>query len=211
MKDYEALSKKHFNEQAAEYDARNTAYYSKYPKLSCKDAANRLQKITYSSLLDVGCGTGYLIGLLRKQKQAAYYGLDLSPEMLKMARAKFDNTVVLTEGSADCLPYADGTFDVVTCIQSFHHYPYPEKAMSEAYRVLKPGGLYMLSDTGMGGLMKWIYNHLLLKIASSGDYAVASRKDIERMMKTAGFQIADAHQVSRVIYTVTGKKPSKKS
>lgn len=206
MKDYVELSKKHFDGQARQYDETDTVYYSKYPKISCKDVAERLRNVTYDSILDVGCGTGYLIDLLQKQKEAEYYGLDLSPEMLKMAKAKFDDKVTLTEGCADKLPYADDTFDVVTCIQSFHHYPYARKAMAEAYRVLKPGGLYILSDTGMGGFMKWIYNKFLIKKMNSGDYAVYSKQDIADLMISCGFISVEAEKIGKMIYTVIGKK-----
>ena len=120
MKDYEALSRKHFDSQASEYDARDTAYYSKYPKISCRDVADRLRSIFYEKLMDVGCGTGFLFELLLAQREAEYHGLDLSPEMLKMAKAKFSGRVTLVEGSADRLPYADHSFDVVTCTQSLY-------------------------------------------------------------------------------------------
>jgi len=129
MKNYEALSRKHFDSQASEYDARETAYYSKYPKISCRDVCERLRSVSYKKLLDVGCGTGYLFELLLAQREAEYHGLDLSPEMLKMAEAKFNGSVALVEGSADRLHYADNNFDVVPCIQSFHHYPDPDKAI----------------------------------------------------------------------------------
>lgn len=76
------------------------------------------------------------------KKSALYCGLDLSPEMLKVAKRKLPESVFLTEGSSDNLSYDDGGFDVVTCVQSFHHYPQPEKAMAEAYRVLRSNGLY---------------------------------------------------------------------
>ena len=95
MKDYEALSRKHFDSQASEYDARDTAYYSKYPKISCRDVADRLRSVFYEKLLDVGCGTGYLFELLLAQREEEYHGLDLSPEMLRMAEAKFNGSVTL--------------------------------------------------------------------------------------------------------------------
>ena len=206
MKDYEKLSKMHFDKQAADYDVKNTAYFSKYPKISCHDVAERLTKVRYGSLLDVGCGTGFLFEQLKRHDAADYYGLDLSPEMLKAARNKFGNEVSFTAGSSDELPFSDNSFDVVTCIQSFHHYPYPEKAMSEAYRVLKPGGLYILSDTGMGGPVKWFYNSILLKIANTGDYAMYDREDIRRLMEASGFYNCKAYKVRKFIYTVVGMK-----
>ena len=54
MKDYEALSKKHFDQQAAEYDERDTVYYSREGKISCRDIAAMLRNESYASLLDVG-------------------------------------------------------------------------------------------------------------------------------------------------------------
>lgn len=206
MKDYIELSKKHFDNQAKIYDETNTAYYSKYPKISCKDVAQRLKCSAYQSLLDIGCGTGYLIDMLQKQKSADYYGLDLSPEMLKVAKNKLSGSVELTEGYSDSLPYEDSSFDVVTCIQSFHHYPKPEKAMAEAYRVLKKGGLYILSDTGYGGIPKWLYNQFVLKVANTGDYAVYSMKDIENLMTKSGFAIQDAQKIDRFVYTIVAVK-----
>lgn len=211
MKDYEKLSKAHFNGQAAEYDRNESIHYSKYPKISCKNVSGLLADKSFAKLLDIGCGTGYLIDMLKKQhKDTVYYGLDLSPEMLKNAKKKFDDSVYLKEGSAMELPYDNNCFDIVTCIQSFHHYPDPEKAMAEAYRVTAHGGLYILSDTGCGGAIKWIENHMLLKMANTGDYQVSSRQDMEKLMKSAGFEIVKSEQIEKMIYTVVGKKPSAK-
>ena len=137
MKDYEALSRKHFDAQAAEYDARDTLYYSREGKISCRDIAAQLKNVSYEALLDVGCGTGFLIDLLTRQRKARYVGLDLSEGMLRMAEQKKIAGAEFVNSSADKLPFADESFDIVTCSQSFHHYPYPEKAMQEARRVLK--------------------------------------------------------------------------
>ncbi|MBQ7876395.1 MAG: methyltransferase domain-containing protein [Clostridia bacterium] len=206
MRDFEAMSKKHFDAQAKDYDQKETVYYSKFPKVSCRDVADRLKNYDYKKLLDIGCGTGFLIELLKKQKDARYYGLDLSPEMIKVARCKFDSDVQLAEGSADKLPYDDNTFDVVCCVQSFHHYPYPEKAMSEAYRVLNNGGLYILSDTGCSGIAKYFDNFVFRHFMKSGDYAAYSRKDIEKLMTKCGFSVVSSEKVKGFIFTVVGKK-----
>ena len=72
MRDFEKMSKKHFDAQAKDYDQKETVYYSKFPKISCRDVADRLNHYEYKKLLDIGCGTGYLIELLKKQKEAEY-------------------------------------------------------------------------------------------------------------------------------------------
>ena len=126
--------------------------------------------------------------------------------MICVAKGKVIPGAEFVSGSADKLPYPDESFDIVTCSQSFHHYPYPEKAMQEAMRVLPPRGLYILSDTGIGGIGAWIDNHILFKLATSGDCHTTNRKGIEKMMEDAGFTITDSRQIKRMIYTVTGKK-----
>ena len=207
MKDYEALSKKHFDGQAADYDRRDTYYYSRNGKISCRDIAGQIKELPYESLLDVGCGTGFLMELLIKQRPAHYCGADMSDEMIRVAKEKRIDGAEFVVSSADKLPYPDETFDIVTCSQSFHHYPYPEKAMAEAFRVLRKGGLYILSDTGVGGLGGWIDNHLLFPLSRSGDCHTTNRKGIARMMEQAGFTVTDSRQIQGFIYTVTGKKP----
>lgn len=206
MKDYVVLSKKHFDGQAADYDRRDTYYYSRNGKISCHDIAAQIKDLSYESLLDVGCGTGFLMELLTKQRPARYCGVDLSDEMIRVAKGKQIEGVEFAVSSADKLPYPDETFDIVTCSQSFHHYPYPEKAMQEAKRVLRPGGLYILSDTGIGGIGAWIDNHILFKLARSGDCHTTNRKGIEKLMEDAGFAVTDSRQIQGMIYTVTGKK-----
>ena len=206
MKDYEALSKKHFDAQAAEYDQRNTYYYSQNGKISCRDIAEQIRAYSYESLLDVGCGTGFLIDNLTKQKPARYCGVDLSDEMIRMAQKKQIEGAEFVVSSAEKLPYPDESFDIVTCSQSFHHYPYPEAAMREAKRVLKPGGLYILSDTGIGGVGAWIDNHIIFRLMRSGDCHTTNRRGIEKLMASVGFSVVDSRQVKGMIYTVTGKK-----
>ncbi len=147
-KDFVELSKKWFDKQAPIYDETNTILYSKYGKKSCKNIYDFLKGKEYKKLLDIGCGTGYLISMLSKDYNAEYIGLDLSPEMINQAIRKNIKNARFIEGRSDELPFEDNSFDIVTCSQSFHHYPETDKPMQEAKRVLKNGGLYILSDTG---------------------------------------------------------------
>ena len=108
--------------------------------------------------------------------------------------------------TADSLPYDDNSFDIVTCIQSFHHYPDPDKSMLEVYRVLKPNGLYILSDTGVGGIGAWFDNNILFKLMQSGDCHTGNRKDLARRMEKNGFRKVKSKQLKGFIYTVIGQK-----
>ena len=208
-KDFVELSKKWFNKQAPVYDDTNTILYSKYGKISCENIYNYLKDKEYKKLLDIGCGTGYLINMLAKKQDAEFTGLDLSPEMIKQAKSKNIKNAIFVEGKSDELSFNDNTFDIVTCSQSFHHYPETDKPMKEARRVLKQGGLYILSDTGVGPfkmlgvrLDDFLYRHF----SNTGDCNISYMEKTIKDMERNGFMIVKAEKVTTFIYTVIGKK-----
>lgn len=205
MRREEIDSQKWFDNQAPIYDKTETMEYSKNPKISCKDVKKFLEEIEYNNLLDVGCGTGYLFEIL-DNSNANFYGLDLSEKMLEVARNKNIPNTEYIQATAEKLPYEDESMDVVTCIQSFHHYPYPNEAIQEVYRVLRPGGYYILSDTGIGNPLAFIFNKIIYPRMHSGDCNIGNRKSIEKRMKESNFSIYSSKQLTKLIYTVIGKK-----
>ena len=206
MRDYIELSRKHFNKQAREYDENTSLYYSGYAKISCEDVKAYLKENEYNKLLDIGCGTGWLIDNLSKEHNANHFGLDISENMLEQAKSKNIENATFVLGSSLEPPYEDESFDVVTCIQSFHHYPDSKKAMQEAYRVLKKGGIYILSDTGMGGITAWLGNNIFYKFLNSGDFEVDTKEGISRKMQAVGFSVIRSEKIGKFIYTVVGRK-----
>ena len=85
-----------------------------------------------ASVLDVGCGEGELA---RHLADGAWLGVDSSREMLTRAPAP----AVLADAAA--LPFPDGSFDAVALLYVLYHLQEPASALSEAHRVLRPGGL----------------------------------------------------------------------
>ena len=206
MKDYKEESRQHFNRQAKEYDENTSFSFSYAGKVSCEDVRKYLKDIPFEKLLDVGSGTGWLIDHLSKEHNAKFDGIDISENMLEKAKSKNIKNATFCLGQSDKLPYEDESFDVVTCVQSFHHYPDQEKAMKEVFRVLKKGGLYIISDTGWGGLLAWIDNNILIKIVKTGDCKITNKKGLSRKMEENGFKVIRSEKLKFVIYTVVGKK-----
>jgi SAM-dependent methyltransferase len=101
-------------------------------------------------LLDVATGAGRLpMALLREHFAGRIFGLDLSLGMLRRALAKlrpFGDQVRLIWQDAAHLPFDDGVFDAVTCLESIEFFADPVAALAEMVRVLRPEGVLMVSN-----------------------------------------------------------------
>jgi 2-polyprenyl-6-hydroxyphenyl methylase/3-demethylubiquinone-9 3-methyltransferase len=93
-------------------------------------------------ILDIGCGGGFLSNYCAKLGYSIT-GLDISKESLDIAR-RYDTsgTVSYIEGDCYALPFENETFSIVTSMDFLEHIPDPKRAILEASRVLKPGGLF---------------------------------------------------------------------
>ena len=103
-------------------------------------------------LLDVACGSGRFLAQLAQAFPAMpMTGSDLSLPYLNEAARFLKNrrNVTFEEANAEALPFADGSFDVVTCVYLFHELPHEvrRKVAAEIARVLKPGGLFVFVDS----------------------------------------------------------------
>ncbi|MEB3310652.1 MAG: class I SAM-dependent methyltransferase [Snowella sp.] len=100
-------------------------------------------------VLDLGCGTGKLLNRLAQNfPQLQGVGVDLSPGMLRQARAenRHHPRLIFCEGNAESLPFADTQFDAVFNTISFLHYPDPQQVFVEVARILAPQGYFYLAD-----------------------------------------------------------------
>lgn len=100
--------------------------------------------------LDMGCGAGHTALALARQASSVV-AVDVTPEMLDvaagLARERGVTNVSFERADVTALPLAAGEFDVVTSRLSAHHYAEPQRALEEAFRVLRPGGRFLLVDT----------------------------------------------------------------
>ena len=101
------------------------------------------------SVLDVACGPGILSAAIARSARDVT-AFDLTPQMLnkaaqRCAEAGVDN-VAFREGNAAELPFADATFDAAVTRLSVHHFDRPGRVMSEIFRVLRPGGRFVVAD-----------------------------------------------------------------
>lgn len=97
---------------------------------------NRMHR--HGRLLDLGCGEGALL----QRIDGDGFGADLNPERLILAAQK-RFSVTLADGCS--LPFTDNTFETVISMEVLEHVPQMETMMREAWRVLRPGGCWVIS------------------------------------------------------------------
>lgn len=93
-------------------------------------------------VLDVGSGNGYVLGRYALEG-AEVYGIDVTPTATELCRKRFEYMGLNGDfrvADAENLPFGDNTFDCVCSMGVLHHVPNTERAVSEIFRVLKPGG-----------------------------------------------------------------------
>jgi len=123
-------------------------------------------------LLDIGCGTGLFLDRYVAEGGAAV-GIDISRGMIRQARRRCMQTD-FTVGTGENLPFADDSFDAVSCLLAFSYMKDPQGMLNEACRVLKPGGSIAICTLGkklltcgipalyqIGDMMR--VNHLLIR------------------------------------------------
>lgn len=97
-------------------------------------------------VLDIACGEGYGSAVLAGVATRVY-GVDIAPDAIAHAKAKYQrsNVEFLTGGCAD-IPLADGAVDLVVSFETIEHHTEHEEMFAEIKRVLRPGGLMIMSS-----------------------------------------------------------------
>lgn len=151
--------------------------------------------------LDVATGGGHTANALAPLVNKVT-AMDITPKMLATAE-KFitgngHSNVAFVEGDAEKMPFEDDAFDIVTCRIAPHHFPNIEDFISEVYRVLKPGGRFMLNDNVAPE--KNTFDHFYNKIEKLRDYShfrAWKKTEWLRMLEAENFEIHELHRFEK--------------
>lgn len=150
--------------------------------------------------LDIGCGGGATMGRLASRIEAAggmghVSGVDISEVSCETSRRNNEEAIRtgrmdVTQASVESLPFADGSFDVVTTVESFYFWPDPRRCLAEVARVVKPGGRFLLVAD--------IYRRPdlaedVLQNIERYDLTVLAPQEYEHLLRESGFSSAKAH------------------
>lgn len=164
-----------------------------------------------NKLLDVACGTGDQGFAALKTADIEVMGLDFSANMLELAKKKIDKRGLsekfqVVQGDAEKLPFPDNSFDALSISYGIRNVGTISAALSEFYRVLKPGGRISILEFSepqgwfFGRLYRFYFDHILPKVAgmmsskSAYTYLPESvrhfpdRSDFKDLLSSEGFE-----------------------
>jgi len=151
---------------------------------------DELEHLKPARILDIGCGTGELAVRVAARGWEAV-GVDLCEPMLHQACRKRNGgpgSVRFTAADSEHLPFTAGAFDVITCANSFHHYPHQERVTREMFRVLRPGGRLFVVDGWPDHWVGRIIYDLIIAHVEGGDVRHRESHEMVRLLQRAGFQ-----------------------
>ena len=156
-------------------------------------------------VLEVGCGAGHLLARVPAGRP---FGLDLAESLLARTRARVGGRAVLAQGDAAVLPFAAGAFERVYCSEVLEHVVDPRASVAEIARVLKPGGVAVLSvpnEELINRAKRMVRRLGLWRLVMRGaDYDMPERMDDEWHLHTfdaAGFRalVPPALRITRMV------------
>jgi ubiquinone/menaquinone biosynthesis C-methylase UbiE len=208
FKDLEIQGKK-----AHEYDDFSRKYRLKDLKEYAKLAASYVTN--GGSVLEIATGPGYFCTELAKLGNFKITGLDISNELVKIARTNAQQAGVkvdFLQGNASSIQFPDMSFDFVFCSWAIKNFMEPQKALNEMYRVLKPGGTVLIIDLnhdaasqewnryssslGLKGMAAH-FMKLAFRIQRSGAY---SKSKFVELIRNTPFQRYDIQDVEINLY-----------
>jgi ubiquinone/menaquinone biosynthesis C-methylase UbiE len=143
------------------------------------------------AILDVGCGTGRLLGLAHDRfPDARLVGVDAAIEMVRQAQASHPGGAIqFQQALAEELPFPDASFDLAFSTMTFHHWQSQSQGVAEIARVLTPRGRWLLAEFIPTGLVK--YARRLLRL-----HQFPERAGLQAMLNQAGLKVVAEERVS---------------
>lgn len=177
-------AERYFDSQAEQWDAIRALHIDE-PVVEAA-ASELLAERPLGTLIDIGTGTGRMLELFGGRAAHAI-GVDRSPEMLRLARAKLVQARVdaeLRQGDMYALPFADRCADTVVLHHLLHFAQAPDRTVEEAARLLRPGGRLLLVDFAAHRLdaLRAEHNHVRLGFDDA---------QIDRWFAAAGLTMAE--------------------
>jgi len=182
---------------AGDYDR-----FSRYMEQGARIFYEQLEIPPGCQLLDVACGSGQL-ALWAARDGVEVTGVDIAPNLVERAQARARAEGLnahFVEGDAEALPFADGSFDVVTSLIGAMFAPRPEQVASELLRVCSPGGTIAMGNWTPEGFVGQMFKTFAKFVAPSGMPAPVLWGDEKVVRERLGAGVSQLRMTRRQYY-----------
>lgn len=191
-----------------DYDQIAPMYDQRYGALKYEGIVSTLlslaQEGSIERILEVGCGTGRWLAELQTVASQVY-GLDLSLSMLKEANQELIGGVVC--GQASHLPFSEALFDLILCVNAFHHFDEKQEFIQQARKTLRCGGtLAIIGMDPHSGKDDWYLYHYFEGIYETDLARYRSADSIKTWMTEAGFVQVSSGVAERIVNPLVGRE-----
>ena len=179
-----------FNQVYNKYDLMNDFMSIGIHRYWKKNLINMMSPRVNRKLIDVACGTGDIgkLFLDNTDKNSEIFCVDPNKGMISEGKQKLSNykNINWVISHAEKLPFPDNTFDYYTISFGLRNTKNLNKALSEAYRVLKPGGLYLCLEFSkiQNTNLDFIYKNYSKLIPIIGGFIVGEKEPYEYLIKS---------------------------
>ena len=149
-------------------------------------------------LLEVGFGSGRIGSYLLRKTKTWLVGLDLSKEMLQLAKSKTSRHAGNPElilGDASHLPFTDMVFEAVICFSTMHYFANPEESLKEFSRTLKEKGFLVCGDVVLHELDNQGFLDGIEKALSRAHARYYKPSAIKKLLENHGFRVSQMKAV----------------
>jgi len=184
-----------------------TKHYESFKRIENTEVFFRkeISRRNKADVLDIGCGDGYHVCVFNTnkdvQEKASFIGIDISPTKIDIAlhlarELSFEN-VSFRIGSAEALEFSDNSMDIVLCSDVVEHLSYPEKCFTDIFRILKPGGVAIITTPNASYPLLKLKEYIRGKNSILADEEHISLKGLKewiRISRNSGFTVSDVRR-----------------
>jgi len=162
------------------------------------------QNLHQKKLLDAGCGTGWF-SQAAVERGAVVTSMDVGPKLLKQVAKKCESQRVI--GSIMEMPFKTDTFDVVVSSEVIEHVPNPNQALRECFRVLKPGGSFVVTTPNRFWYFALAIAEKMKLRPYQGLENWSGFDQLQKELEEIGFTVEEAYGIHLFPFTVSLTHP----
>lgn len=155
-------------------------------------------------IMDIACGNGYLLGELSKKAKVNAYGVDISENMVAVARERHPDFVFEAQPCVQ-LGFDNESMDVITVSCAFHHFENPQAFTRECMRILTKNGRIYMAEPFFSPMVRWLANTVVFTFSKTGDVKVYCQKELKIMFELAGFTDIETYISGTILFFSAGK------